>query len=98
LRIFDAIMGDENDGTYRLYSDAELHTAASDLRAALAAGVEAEPGRAALEYIAETAGWYARNGQRLALEVDHALCVEVLDAAERGLGTYPAGVPGQTTE
>ncbi len=36
----------------------------------------------ALRQIAETARWYANNGQRLAQEVDHALCVEVLSMAE----------------
>ncbi len=39
----------------------------------------------ALTAIHETARWYADNGNRLALEVDHALCVEVLSAAREAL-------------
>jgi hypothetical protein len=39
--------------------------------------------KAAVTQIAETARWYANNDQRLPLEVDHALCVEILDVAER---------------
>lgn len=35
----------------------------------------------ALRKIAETAQWYANNGDRLPNEVDHALCVEVLSLA-----------------
>jgi uncharacterized protein YjcR len=47
---------------------------------------EIERMREALRSIEETARWYADNGERLPLEVDHALCVEVLDLAQRGLG------------
>jgi hypothetical protein len=41
--------------------------------------------RDALKAIYDTAQWYANNGQRLAHEVDHALCVEILDEAQRAL-------------
>lgn len=47
----------------------------------------------ALRKIAETARWYAENDARLAHEVDHALCVEILDLAERALDAYPASEP-----
>lgn len=39
-----------------------------------------------LEDIAAKARWYADNDQRDPHEVDHALCVEILDVAERALG------------
>lgn len=39
----------------------------------------------ALREIVEVARWYANNDQRLAHEVDHALCVEVLSIAEKAL-------------
>lgn len=48
---------------------------------------ETERYRLALEQIAETSRWYADNGQRLAHEVDHALCVEIVSLAERALDT-----------
>lgn len=41
--------------------------------------------RSAVEQIAETARWYADNPNRLAHEVDHALCVEILSMAEEAL-------------
>lgn len=46
-----------------------------------------------LGLIQETAHWYADNGDRLPHEVDHALCVQVLDYAEKGLEDAPGG-PG----
>lgn len=41
--------------------------------------------RAALTSIAEKARWYAELDSRLAHEVDHALCVEILALAEDAL-------------
>lgn len=41
--------------------------------------------RSAVEQIAETSRWYADNGGRDPLEVDHALCVEILSLAEGAL-------------
>ena len=38
-----------------------------------------------MRQILETARWYADNGDRLPHEVDHALCVEILDLAQRAL-------------
>ena len=50
-----------------------------------------EAAETALREIAATARWYADNGSRLAHEVDHALCVEILSTAEDAVAALAAG-------
>ena len=51
-----------------------------------------------LQQIEETAQWYADNPERLAHEVDHALCAEILSLAvpsEDSVACNCAGRPGK---
>ena len=41
----------------------------------------------ALQRISEKSNWYANNGARLPLEVDHALCVEIPSEADTALSS-----------
>jgi len=69
----------------REWAESELPATEAFLLEVAAAFQKFAGQHAALREIAQTARWYANNGQRLPLEVDHALCVEVLDLAERAL-------------
>ena len=50
----------------------------------------------ALREIAQTARWYADNDARLAHEVDHALCVEILSTAEDAVAAFDAAGGAET--
>ncbi len=71
---------------------AERHIARAH-RDEMLARVRAEE---ALRQIAETARWYANNGDRLPLEVDHALCIEILSVAEEALAAAGADTGEET--
>ena len=62
----------------------EFQTQAEEALDHIAAVVDRQ--QEALRDIEIKARWYADNAQRDPHEVDHALCVEVLDIAERALG------------
>jgi len=91
LAVLEAERDEARDELKRVVKDSGLVITRVRQRAADAETEKIERGtaviqlRAALTQIAETARWYADNGQRDPHEVDHALCVEILSMAERAL-------------